>query len=221
MEKGREKYELVVGQRRYLAFEELGKKKIPTIVIGELDPETKKIVSFSENIHRRKLPYNDTIAVCAYLFQQYSGSKKKKIEEVAKDLGINPSLVARYLSYQLVPREVRKWVEEEELSANLAYRITSAFWPNTNKIISIAKLAITMTKGEVGKILDVGRRMPDAAPEDLLEEAKKAPKMIKIEIVIPNEWLSYLEDLKTERQAEDIPGLIKMIVEEAIKEGAL
>ena len=47
------RFKLIVGQRRYLAFVELGKESIPALIIRSINTTTAKITSFSENIHRR------------------------------------------------------------------------------------------------------------------------------------------------------------------------
>ena len=48
------RFELVAGQRRFLAFKALGEKTIPSMVINDLDHLSKKILSFTENIQRAK-----------------------------------------------------------------------------------------------------------------------------------------------------------------------
>jgi len=63
------RYRLLVGQRRFSAFQSLNRITIHAIIIKPLTLKTERIVSFGENIHRRKLPYNDTIAVCEELFK--------------------------------------------------------------------------------------------------------------------------------------------------------
>ena len=47
------RFELIAGQRRFLAFQALGEKTIPSIIVNNLDPLSKKILSFTENIQRR------------------------------------------------------------------------------------------------------------------------------------------------------------------------
>lgn len=53
------RYELIIGQRRYLAFKELGWSKIPAI-IESIKNETDAILkSFSENMLREELSIKD------------------------------------------------------------------------------------------------------------------------------------------------------------------
>ncbi len=176
------KYKLVVGQRRFLAFQELKKEKIPSIIIDSVGLTTEKVVSFGENIHRKSLPYDDTIQVCDELFESSTGEPLARIEEIAKTLGISPQTVTKYLSYRLIPEEVRKLVPEK-LSASVAYRVTTAFWPNTEKIIRVAQYMTKMTKSEWERALTIGRKRPETSAEEIVKEAK-IPQLT-IELVIP------------------------------------
>ena len=72
------KYDLIVGQRRYLAFLELGKTTIPAFIIEPLDKTSRTIVSFGENIQRKKLPYQDTIEACDFLYDKFKGNNSQK-----------------------------------------------------------------------------------------------------------------------------------------------
>jgi len=55
-----DRYELIIGQRRYLACEELGLREIPALITSVKNETAATIKSFSENIHRLDLEYRDT-----------------------------------------------------------------------------------------------------------------------------------------------------------------
>jgi len=210
------RFKLIVGQRRYLAFLELGRKEIPAIIINPVGSITEKIASFGENIHRRSLPYNDTIQVCDALYENASGEKFERIEEIAKTIGISTSTVTKYLSYRLVPDEVRELVSEGKLGANLAYRITSAFWPNTQKIIKIAQYMTKMTKSEWERALDIGRKKPEAAIEEIVEEAKKPQIVYQLIIPLDAETSQMLATIAKERKMDTI-SLVKSLIEDFLE----
>src|SRR6266550_856130 len=214
------KYDLIVGQRRFYAFEALNEPTIPAIVINPLNDLTQKIVSFGENIHRKQLPYEDTIAVCEELFKRYSGGKFEKVEKISKELGISPSTVTKYLSYKLVPKEVQKLVTQKKISADLAYKVTTSFWPNESKIAKIANYVTKMTKPEWSRALDVGRKKPEASVDDIIEEAKKPPTTYEIVIPVDLETRDVLNKI-AERQKTDIVGLVKNLIDDLVREEAL
>ncbi len=215
-----DRYKLIVGQRRYIAFEELGRTTIPALIINPVDATAQRIASFGENIHRRKLPYDDTIRVCEQLYKEYTGPKFERIKKIAKDLGIHPNTVSKYLAYKLIPSEVQKLVSEKKLSAKVAYRITSAFWPNSQKIIKIARLATRMTKSEWERALDYGKRKPDARVEEIIEYAKKPPPIIEITIAMESETAKLLQNVAEQRHT-DVRDLVKSVIEQWLEEEGL
>jgi ParB/RepB/Spo0J family partition protein len=210
------RYKLIVGQRRYLAFCELGRKEIPAIIINPVDSTTEKIVSFGENIHRRSLPYNDTIQVCDELYNSTSGGQFERVEKIARTLGISPSTVSKYLSYRLVPDEVRKLVDEHKLNPKIAYRITSAFWPNVEKIARIARYMTKMTKPEWDRALDIGKKKPTASVEEIVEEAKKPQIVTKLEILLDNETSDLLAKIAKERKM-DTTTLVRSLIDDFLE----
>lgn len=209
-------FKLIVGQRRYLAFSELGIKEIPAIIISPVDSITEKIVSLGENIHRRKLPYSDTIKVCDELYENTTGEKFERVEKIAKTLGISPSTVSKYLSYRLVPDEVRQLVTEEKLSARLAYRITSAFWPNTEKITKIAQYMTKMTKSEWERALDIGKKKPEAPIEQIVEEAKKPQIVYQLVIPLDSETSELLSNVAKDRKMDTVT-LVKNLIDDFLE----
>jgi len=212
-----DRYRLIVGQRRYLAFKEMGKTTIPALIINPLSEARQSMVSFTENIHRRALPYDDTIRVCSELFEEYPGPKMQRTRRIALELAISPQTVARYLSYKLVPEELQTMVAEGELSRVLAFKITTAFWPNTGKIVRIAKSAARLTKLEKQRVLEFGRKNPKASVEEIIEEAKKPSRLVEIVVPIDPEHYNLLEQIAKKRQM-DIPELIMSQINELLSE---
>lgn len=214
------RFELIVGQRRLAAVQDLGWTTIPALITGQpLDELGQLLVSFGENTHRRKLPYSDTIRVTNKLFKAYEGSSVQKIASIAKDLGLARQTVTRYLSYQLVPPEVRKIVEEERISAKKAYDITSAYWPNKERIIAIASLVDSLTEAEFERAVDIGLKNPKAPINEVVTEAKKPPTVVTFLITIPVKMMGQVEK-EAERRASDVHGIILAAIETFLSEGA-
>lgn len=215
--KVKDRYSLVSGQRRFLAFMDLKRTTIPALIIDPVDSITQEMISFSENIHRKALPYDDTIRVCGELFDRYSGPKSKRIERIAKDLGISPPTVAKYLAYRLVPNEVQELVANGKLSAKIAYRITTSFWPNTGKIIAIANEVTRMTRPEWERLLDVGRREPQSSVQEIVRRVRTPEKQYTIVVPIDSEQQRILERVADQRKM-DVPSLVRSLIEDLIKE---
>lgn len=176
-------YELVSGQRRFLAFEQLGKTRIPSIIIGSPQPTTRAVISLSENIQRRKLLPEDVVPAVGGLFDRYPGSPDKKVKRIVEDLGIPRRKVVQYLALRLVPREVLALVPKE-LTQKVAESITSSFWPDTAKIVAIAREATRMTTAEWKRAVEAGIREPNAPVKEILARARVPPERVELRIPV-------------------------------------
>ena len=66
------KFEIITGQRRFLAHQELGRPTISAAVLSyRVDEITAKVISVSENLVRRDLDSSDLVDVCTYLYKHY------------------------------------------------------------------------------------------------------------------------------------------------------
>jgi len=217
------RFELLAGQRRLLAFKSLNEKTIPSIIINDLDPLSKKILSFSENIQRRDLPYGDTIRVCDELFKSYKGTDKERIDKISREIGVSYETVTKYLGYRLIPKNVQNMVERGDISADAAYKITTAFWPSAEKIEKIAEYAAKVPKTTWERALDIVRKKPTASAEEIIEDSKKIKKEYQITVSFDPDTVKLLEDRaseigKAQGRKKGIPlgELIKKIIEDYI-----
>lgn len=210
-------YKLIVGQRRFMAFEELKRNTIPALVVGKVKKLTQKVLSLGENIHRKSLPYSDTIGICDELYKTYSGSKFHRIKKIATDIAISPGTVSKYLAYKLVPKSVRDLVDRKKLSAELAYRLTTAFWPNEKKITNIANYITRMTKSESERALDLGKKNPTWSVGTIITEAKNPKRTFELVIHLDREKTKILENIAEERHTNVrhlVLGLINDLLDE-------
>ena len=185
-----DKYELIVGQRRFLAVQALGWKTVPAIVVGSLDLTKAKIISGMENFHRKELPYKDTVDLCDYLYEKYGS-----IKAVAEELGISEGTVRNYLAHKLVPEPIKQMVEEKKISRQDALAITKATLPdiakgNEEKAVKLAKQIAEKQppREEKKRIIETAEDHPELSPEKVIEEAKKPPERVKLVIHLPGKY---------------------------------
>jgi len=85
------KFEILTGQRRFLACKEIGAPTIWAAVMDErVDETTAKIISVTENLVRRDLNRKDLIDACTFLYKKY-GTVKAVCDETG--FGVPPILV--------------------------------------------------------------------------------------------------------------------------------
>jgi len=217
------RFELLAGQRRLLAFQSMEEKKIPAIIVNDLDSLSKKILSFTENIQRRDLPYGDTIRVCNDLFNRYSGSEKERIDKISKEIGVSHETITKYLGYRLIPKKVQGMVDKGDISAETAHKITTAFWPNADKIEKIAEYTAKVPKATWERALTIARKKPTATVKEIIEDSRKAVKEYQITVTFDPDKVKLLEDRANEigkaqgrKKGLSLSELIKQIIDEYI-----
>jgi ParB family chromosome partitioning protein len=109
------RYEVVSGQRRYLAHKKLGRATIPAIVMPSVDEMTAKVLSLTENVIRRDLDSKDLVDVCTSLFRKYGTA-----QAVAEETGIPYSKVLKYVKYERLSSELRLLFDKGQISLDVA-----------------------------------------------------------------------------------------------------
>lgn len=102
-----EKFEIILGQRRFLAHQELGKKTITAGILDEhIDEMQAKVLSVTENLVRLDLNRKDLIDVCTYLYKRYDSMK-----DVAQETGLPYNKVRELVKYDRLTPELKKLVD--------------------------------------------------------------------------------------------------------------
>jgi ParB family transcriptional regulator, chromosome partitioning protein len=102
------KYQIVAGQRRYLAAQQAGLEEIPAVVMPEKADETLgRILGVTENLMREDLTERDLIDACTLLYKRYGS-----VQAVADETGIPAYRVAEYVKYERLARPVRELVND-------------------------------------------------------------------------------------------------------------
>ena len=163
-----DRYELVIGQRRYRACKKLGWKEIPALITDVKNETEATIASFSENIHRLDLRYRDKMMVGTTLL-----NKLGSVDEVAEYLGVRPPTVRNYLGYAIVPEPIKKMVDEKRLSASTALRIARNIH-DEELAIRIAQRIVEVPRSEDRRnIIEAARENPDKKFEEIFKIAGK------------------------------------------------
>jgi ParB family chromosome partitioning protein len=162
-----DRYELIIGQRRYLACKKIGKKEIPALIAVIKNKTEATIVSFSENIHRLDLEYRDKMQVAIELL-----SKLGSINKVAEHLGVSPQTVKNYIGYAAVPEPIKDMVSKGKLSVSTATRIIKNI-PNEKQALDIAEKIKEIPRNEDRrKIIDIAKENPNKTPGEIVKIAK-------------------------------------------------
>ena len=101
------KFEIITGQRRFMAHQELQLDKIMAAVLDERVDETMaKVLSVTENLVRRDLNSADLIDACTHLYHKYGS-----IRVVSNETGLPYSKVSQYVKYDQLVQPLRQLVD--------------------------------------------------------------------------------------------------------------
>lgn len=195
-----DRFELIIGQRRYLACKKLNLKKIPALITTLKSPLDATIKSFSENIHRLDIEYRDKMQVATELLD-----KLGSVGEVAEHLGVSEQTVKNYLGYAAVSEKVKKMVDEGKLSATTALRITRNIQDEEQAVRIAQKVRETPRSEDRRRIIQIARENPKISVKEI-DKAVKEQKFKKITIdITPKVSVALAKACETYKSdAEDI-----------------
>jgi ParB family chromosome partitioning protein len=195
-----ERYELPVGQCRFLAAKKAGLKKIPAMVYDDLRPVEMRVISAIENLQRIDLTQADRAAAVSDLKRELGTNKA-----VAKALGYTEGWVSFMLGFKGLPDEVKEMVEAKKLTTTEAAKLRFMLkWKNPKEVIKVAQMIAETPKKnsksrEIRKtMVSLASRMPTLTREQLKERAVKKTALLKLTVYISDTELDAVK-----RAAED------------------
>lgn len=180
------KYEILAGQRRFLAHQKLGYKTIRAIVrdVEDLDDIDKVSISLSENLIRQDNKQKELIDACTKLFKRYGS-----IKMIAEETGLSASLVSQYVKYdQLIP-ELKKMVDNAKLDMTVALQAQKAAASSNGNVDEEAaiKYAVELkplSNQQRKKFVKVVQTDPTASLEEKIEKGRKQPVLKQVIVTL-------------------------------------
>lgn len=173
-------YEILTGQRRFLAHQKLGLETIHAVVLEEKVDETEaKVISLTENLIRRDLDNTDTIDACTALYKKYGSASA-----VARATGLPYALVNRYVKYDRLAPELRELVDTGEIDIKVALRaqdaasVTGEF--NAEEGVSFAKELKPMSGAQQAQVVKQRQNNPDKPVDEVIEDAKGGERLTQV-----------------------------------------
>lgn len=142
-----DKYEVIAGQRRYLAMKELHKQTIPCNVINTTDKHAEEI-SLIENIQKNTLSNCDKVRSYSKLYDNYANDFDK-IKTMVK---ISKATIKKYLKIKDLPIEILEKLDapdKSKITVDIAIEITTIMDNGLDIIELIEKMAPLKAKNKI------------------------------------------------------------------------
>jgi ParB family chromosome partitioning protein len=197
------KYEILAGQRRFLAHKEIGATTIKAVVLEKPVNEIEaKAISLTENMLREELPTKDMINVCTYLYKKYGS-----VKHVAEETGLPTHKVSEYVKYDRLIPSLKEMVDKGEVDLKVALRAQDAASvegePKTEDAVKLAKEMRTMTGIQQKKIVKEREKNPSKSADTVIEEAKSG-RVVQIYVSLgPNVHTALQKYAKVEETSQD------------------
>jgi ParB family chromosome partitioning protein len=136
------KYEIILGQRRFLAHKILGKTNIKAAILNQkVDEITAKVISLTENMMRRNLTTKDHIDVCTDLYKKYGS-----MLNVAKETGLPYDEVRKYVKYDRLSPKLKELYDENKVDLQTAILVNDSITDGPDSEEKAVDLALKMMK---------------------------------------------------------------------------
>jgi ParB family chromosome partitioning protein len=164
-----DKYEIIAGQRRYLAMKSLNKHTIPCIIITVSDKMAEEI-SLIENIQKNNLSNCDKVKSYSKLCDTYDIDKVKTLTNISK------KTISKYLKIKDLPTEVLEKLDikdKSKITIDIAIELSSlaSSLPELDLIEVVEKITPLKSKNKLAVIkLFIDNNLTDIDDFDELVE---------------------------------------------------
>jgi ParB family transcriptional regulator, chromosome partitioning protein len=181
----KERYEVVTGQRRFLAHQYLKLETIrATILTEQVEPAIAKAISLTENMIRRNLPTQDYIDACTELYKTYGSIKK-----ISEILGLPNNKVSQYVKYEQLVEPLKQKVDNQELKLDIALRVQKAATDTATQEVNIKAAIIyaeemqSMSGLQQRQVEKLAKTSTNTDPEEIIKLSRRQ-RQINLNVVI-------------------------------------
>ena len=206
-------FEILIGQRRFAAHQELGREQIMASIFDEEVEEAEaKAISLTENMCRVDMPAKDYIDVCTWLYNRYGSAKA-----VAEATGLAYDKVRQFVKFDRLKDGLKQLVQEDGVDIKLALRAQDAIEASGDydkeKAIALANEMNAMSGAQRNKVTQMVEDDPYKPIEDIVEDAKKADDIHQLNIALLPKQRAALEAYKDTEKTNLADAAVTLITE--------
>ncbi len=211
------KYEILTGQRRFLAHKKLKRKAILAVVRTEkVDEHLAKGISVTENVMRLDLTKRELIDACTSLYKKYGS-----VKDVCDATGLPPREVSNYVKYDQLVTPLKKLVDDGQVDMAVALRAQRAASvsgkTDEKEAVVFAKEMSGMSGPQQQRIVKDRETNPEVKADEVIESAKGSRKITQIVVTLSTTvHMSLQTYAKAEGQNQD--DAAATLLEEALQQ---
>ena len=216
------KWEILTGQRRFLAHRMLKEDVISAAVLDQrVDEEEAKAISITENLIRRKLSSKELKDGIQYLYKHYGS-----IEDVYLATGLPREHIRDYVKYPRLLPDLKKMVDHQEVDVNAALRAQDASNdeeenPDLEIALTLARAMSRMSGVQRNKVLKERKENPERPIEEVIERAKSASKVVQIVTTVTQDTHRALQQFAREYGSNQDEAAAALLQEALVGHGLL
>ena len=216
------KWEILTGQRRFLAHKILKRESISAAIFdARVEESTAKAISITENLIRRKLSGKELKDGILYLYNLYGS-----IKDVVETTGLPYRAVRDYVKYPRLLPELKTMVDSQTIDVNAAVKAQDAATegqgePDAEVAVKLAREMASMTGVQRTKIVQERKEHPDRPVDDVIENAKTGSKVTQIVITVTQDTHIAIQQFAKEEGTNQDEAAAALIEEALLGRGFL
>jgi len=204
-------YEVVVGERRYRASQQVGLKTVPVVVRQYTDEEVIEL-NLVENIQREDLSAVEKGNCCKQLLEKYP-KKFGNVQALAQRLSLSSATVKTWLALTEAPKKIQKMVAPSQVErrgtpeGKIDYTTAATIMrriPEPERQVELSeKLASEGVSQKLARrVIEEAAKSPEKKIEEILTEIKAEPYELTFE---PNDMEPIMNGAKTQLASRSLP----------------
>jgi len=200
-------YEVVSGQRRYIAARKAGLKTVPCIIRKKMEPIDMIIESLSENLFRSEMTMTDKAKAASELLRRCKGDHKR----VSEILGVHMSTVRKYLEADSLPQDMKKY-QSRGMNYATVQTIYKKHPDNEGQRKALSEAYLKKSSAEKSNFYtEILESKENDTVEDVEKKFKKNSGSKVIKIRLPSAQNKYVESLAKEKNVNAQQIIIDLI----------
>lgn len=212
------KWEILLGQRRFLAHKMLKRDRITAAILDErVDEAEAKAISITENLIRRNLSGIELIDGITFLYNKYGS-----VDAVYEATGISKTYIRDYVKYPRLMPTLRKMVDDGEVDVRVAVRAQDAVdvgekAPSDEDAVKLVREMKSMSDAQRKKLVKERKQSPETTVDDSIEQARSGAKITQVIVTLTGDAHTALQRFAKDQDASQDEAAAGLI-EEALKD---